>query len=166
METNNIQLRQKFLGGPLTGKLLKARKVRTTTENPLYAKMGINHIGLEVTDEAGNTRIIHKTDTTKNHCGGNILIDTPDKFFAKRQLLSTQPAEVDPDWLRAYLKKKECTSKYNLFRGNCEQLVSELLTGQKKSPQLNRAASGIAFFLGVALVGYQLGKWQGGRAGS
>jgi hypothetical protein len=83
----------------------------------------------------GRLFLLHNTAKEQNEWGGNIIIDTPGRFFASRTLLSCTPTNLTDAEIKAKYEKLK-RRKFNAIIFNCEHFISLVTAERKHSPQL------------------------------
>lgn len=109
-----------------TGDIITAR-IRSL---PLFL-----HKGIIVIDDDGSISIYHNTPTEKNSAGGGIIKDSFDDWVLSRDIINVEQTGMT----RAYIEQTsyELSDRpFNISSFNCEQYISLLKDGRRKSPQL------------------------------
>ena len=83
----------------------------------------------------GQLLLLHNTAKEQNEWGGNIVIDTPELFFASRTLLTCKLTKLtDAEIMAKYEQLKG--RKFNAITFNCEHFISLVANWKRHSPQL------------------------------
>lgn len=88
------------------------------------------HRGLAIWEQ-NELWVYHSTPESRNEAGGNLVRERFEQFMNGRQLLREFPVHIDAGTAQKYYEEKK-TDRWTVFN-NCEDVISEMLTGQKGS---------------------------------
>ena len=117
--------------------------------------LGITHVGLLLWNN-NEPFVFHNNDRGTNKYGGGIRIESLKAFMQGRKFYKLEPIEkkaVTWEKALAYVEQNK-SRQYHPVWYNCEHFISELLKGEKNSPQLNRVGGSIALIT-LAIVLYR-----------
>jgi hypothetical protein len=83
----------------------------------------------------GQLLLLHNTAKAQNEWGGNVIFDTPERFFASRTLLHCKPTKLTDAEIKAKYEQLKYR-KFNVLTFNCEHFISLVTAQKKRSPQI------------------------------
>ncbi len=90
-----------------------------------------NHCGIVMADDDGHISVIHNTP----ECG-HPVIDTLERYAARRPITGVTPLTADADYILEYYRRN-CSRSFNLVTYNCEHFAYGLY-GHEVSPTVKK----------------------------
>ena len=94
----------------------------------------INHYGIVFISD-GQTLVVHNTPNERNKYGGNIQLDSLEKFLSSRTIETVYQTKITREKILKEVDNS-VSKPFNLFNWNCEHFVWKVWKGYPLSPQL------------------------------